>query len=139
MKSKISLFVFRRDLRITDNTALSQALLNSEKVVTLFVLDSFLLDHWSEAPYRLSFMAGAMRRLADRIEARGGSLVIRSGDPAEVIVDVAGHVGADEVYLNRDYALYARRRDRKVYDRCQAKGIPVSFHADQHHELRESH
>mgnify|MGYP001316663191 CR=1 FL=1 len=131
MVSQTSLYVFRRDLRISDNTALAQALMNSEKVVTLFVLDAFLLDRWRHSSYRLSFMAGSLKRVMDRIEDLGGSLMIRIGDPVEIIADVAREIGAGQVYLNRDYALYARRRDRKVYERCGAEGIGVSFHSDQ--------
>lgn len=41
MKKKFqqSLFIFRRDLRIQDNTALNHALTSSEKVFTCFIFD----------------------------------------------------------------------------------------------------
>ena len=44
MKYKISLFVFRRDLRLYDNTALISALENSEKVICAFFLNPKQLE-----------------------------------------------------------------------------------------------
>ena len=39
---KKSLFLFRRDLRLEDNTGLSKALQNSEEVIPCFIFDLLL-------------------------------------------------------------------------------------------------
>ncbi len=131
MKNNTSLFVFRRDLRLQDNTGLIQALENSKQVVTLFVVDEYLVTRWKEASHRLSFLSGALLRLADELAEQGGGLLIREGNPVEVVPAVAKEVGAEKIYMNRDYAAYARRRDRQIYERCLTESLPVSFHGDQ--------
>ena len=44
MKYKKSLFVFRRDYRLDDNTALIQACKNSEHVILCFLVEKTLLN-----------------------------------------------------------------------------------------------
>ena len=131
MKDQTSLFVFRRDLRITDNTGLMQALRNSEQVVVMFVLDAYLLSRWHEARYRLSFLCAALLQLQEQLAELGGTLLIRQGEPIELIPAAAREFGATHVYMNRDYGRYARRRDREIYERCQSENVQVTFHADQ--------
>lgn len=123
--------MFRRDLRITDNTGLMQALRNSEQVVAMFVLDAYLLTRWHEARYRLSFLCAALLQLQEQLAELGGTLLIRQGEPIELIPAAAREFGAEHVYMNRDYGRYARRRDREIYERCQSENVQVTFHADQ--------
>lgn len=128
---KTSLFVFRRDLRLSDNTALLSALAASDQIVALFVLDPVLIGRWQDADYRLAFLAAALRNLARELEAIGGSLLIESGDPAKVIPEVAKRFACQQVFVNRDYSTYARRRDRRVYEHCQSEEVQVQFLGDQ--------
>ena len=102
MKNNTSLFVFRRDLRLQDNTGLIQALENSKQVVTLFIVDEYLVTRWKEASHRLSFLSGALLRLANELAEQGGGLLIREGNPVEVVPAVAKEVGAEKIYMNRD-------------------------------------
>lgn len=41
---KKSIFWFRQDLRVQDNTGLFEAVQNSEKILPIFVLDEHLLE-----------------------------------------------------------------------------------------------
>jgi deoxyribodipyrimidine photo-lyase len=55
---KLSLFIFRRDLRLQDNTALIEALRHSEQVIPCFIFDKRQIennDYRSDAC--LQFMA----------------------------------------------------------------------------------
>jgi deoxyribodipyrimidine photo-lyase len=44
MKKTISIFWFRRDLRLTDNAGLYYALKESENVLPIFIFDKNILD-----------------------------------------------------------------------------------------------
>ncbi|MBP7477925.1 MAG: deoxyribodipyrimidine photo-lyase, partial [Chitinophagales bacterium] len=44
MKTKISIFWHRRDLRITDNAGLYRALKGAHPVLPLFIFDTTILD-----------------------------------------------------------------------------------------------
>ncbi|MFL6157356.1 MAG: cryptochrome/photolyase family protein [Marmoricola sp.] len=99
---------FRRDLRLRDNPALTAAAADGE-VVGLFVIDPVL---WaSSGPARRAWVAASVRSLADSVD---GALVVRVGDPADVLVDVAGSVGASTVHVTAETTPYGRRRDARV-------------------------
>ncbi|MEO5581671.1 MAG: deoxyribodipyrimidine photo-lyase, partial [Saprospiraceae bacterium] len=43
-KPEVSIFWFRRDLRLSDNTGLSEALKNSSSVLPVFIFDTTILE-----------------------------------------------------------------------------------------------
>jgi deoxyribodipyrimidine photo-lyase len=108
---------FRRDLRLDDHPALAAALSEHPEVVPLFVLDPVFSP--SSATPRGVHLAAALRALG---AATGGALVVRHGDPAEVVAEAAAEVGASTVYVSRDAGPYGRRRDAAVASRLQSEG-----------------
>ncbi|HAJ34446.1 MAG TPA: deoxyribodipyrimidine photo-lyase [Chloroflexi bacterium] len=104
----------RRDLRLTDNQALTAALKHAERVIPLFVLDPGLLQSRYVGEKRLAFMLGGLRSLATEIAARGGRLIVRSGSPVQAVADVCAACKAEAVYAERDFSPYAVTRDANV-------------------------
>jgi deoxyribodipyrimidine photo-lyase len=103
---------FRRDLRLADNPALLAAGADGAEVVPVFVVDPTFAA--SGAP-RLAYLHDALRSLDASIREHSGTgLVIRHGDPVEVIPALAAEVNADTVFVARDYSPYGRRRDGDV-------------------------
>jgi deoxyribodipyrimidine photo-lyase len=121
MARRVGVVWYRRDLRLTDHPALDDALDRCEAVVCLFVVDPHLTGP-SGAP-RLAFLAGC---LADLDRSTGGNLVIRSGDPADVVPAVAAEVAASGVWCTADFGPYGRRRDETVAKALGRRGI--AFH-----------
>ena len=113
---------FRRDLRVADHPALLAALDAADQVVPIFVVDRTLLDGRPSGPNRRAFLHGALQSLGDDIGSRGGRLVVRQGDPVEVVAAVAREARADAVYCSREYTPYARRRDAAVERALRADG-----------------
>ncbi len=113
--SKPSIVWFRRDLRLADHPALAAALAEGD-VVPLFVVDPAFDG------------AGAPRRalLHDSLQAldtaTGRALVIRHGDPVDEVPAIAEEIGADSVYVSKDFAPYGRRRDEQVADVLRGAG-----------------
>ena len=70
---------FRRDLRLHDNPALLAACA-ADEVVPLFVLDPYLWDR--AGAVRRAYLAASLRCLD---ESLGGALVVRRGDPRDVV------------------------------------------------------
>ncbi len=106
---------FRRDLRLADLPALHAAAA-AGPVVPLFVVDPAFAT--AGVPRR-AFMNAALQALDDSME---GALVYRHGLPSQVVPQLAGEVGAAEVYVSRDYAPYGRARDAEVMAALQAAG-----------------
>lgn len=105
---------FRRDLRRHDNPALAAAVAAAReagdgRVVPLFVVDPQL---WEPA--------GAVRQnyLVRSLDALGASLdrnlLIRHGDPRQVVREVAHAAGATQVHIAADFTPIGQRRDVDV-------------------------
>jgi len=127
----------RRDLRGADNRALAAAAEAADEgdsgVVSLFVFDDSVLDH-AGAP-RVSYLLDALAELRTWYREQGGDLLVRHGDPREVVPAVADAVEADRVVWNRDYSGLARQRDAAVRQALAATDIRrESFHDAICHE-----
>jgi deoxyribodipyrimidine photo-lyase len=81
-------------------------------VVALFVLDRRLLS--AAGPYRRRQIVADLRALDGSLRALGGRLVVRSGDPANVVPEEETTIEASRVYWNADVTPYAIRRDQAV-------------------------
>jgi deoxyribodipyrimidine photo-lyase len=104
-----ALLWFRRDLRLGDHPALLAALDAADDVLPVFVFDERL---WGPSGNpRRRFLLDC---LADLGEQTGGALVLRSGDPAQVLPRLATEVGASSVHVTGDAGPYGRRRDAAV-------------------------
>ncbi len=110
----------RRDLRLADNQALAAAQAQAERIVPVFVLDPILLASSAAGEKRLAFLYAGLRNLDADLRARGSGLVVRQGDPADVLASLASEVEATAVAAERDGSPYARRRDERV-----ARRVPL--------------
>ncbi len=103
-----SVLWFRRDLRLADHPALCTAAADGE-VVGLFVIEPRL---WHRVgPARRAWVAASVRALQD---ATDGALVVRVGDPAVVVPEIAAKVGAGRVHVTSETTPYGRDRDARV-------------------------
>jgi deoxyribodipyrimidine photo-lyase len=98
------------------------ARLPPDQVVPTFVVDRTLLDGRPSGPNRRAFLHGALQALARDLEALGGRLLVREGDPVTAIPALAREVAADAVWCSREYTPYARRRDAAVERALRADG-----------------
>jgi deoxyribodipyrimidine photo-lyase len=114
----------RDDLRCSDNVALSTAAADADAdgtVVPVFVFDHDVLAHAS--PNRVAFMLDALAALRADYRERGSDLVLRRGDPREVLVDLANDAGADRVVWNRAHSGLGRDRDDAVRTALDDAGV----------------
>jgi deoxyribodipyrimidine photo-lyase len=111
---------FRRDLRVADHPALTEAAERARVVVPLFVLDDQALVR--VAPARAWYLRGALQELDRALRSRGSRLLLRTGDPVEIVPDVARAVGANVVLASDDVTPYSLRRDAAVASALQQDG-----------------
>ncbi len=117
---KRSIMWFRRDLRLADHPALIAAGADGAEVVPVFVVDPTFAA--SGAP-RLAFLHDCLSSLDAEIRRRSGTgLVVRHGDPADVVPGLAAELGAGTVFVSRDYAPYGRDRDATVAAALRSAG-----------------
>lgn len=113
---------FRRDLRLDDHAALAAA--GDTPIVPVFVLDPRLLR--SAGPVRLAYLSGSLQALDLRIkECGGGGLIVRSGDPLEVLPPLAAAHGCDQVLVSGDYSPFGVTRDAAVAAALAQVGVTM--------------
>lgn len=114
----------RRDLRLSDNPALTAAAARGP-VVPVFVVDPRL---HGRAERRDGWIAATLGALDADLRRRSARLVVRRDEPAAALVRVAREAGASGVWWNRDHTPYARERDVAVNAACRAAGLePRAF------------
>ena len=136
MKPEVTIFWFRRDLRIEDNTALFYALRDEHPVQPIFIFDREILDKLTDKKdARVDFIYREITRLSHELEARGARLDVRYGKPVEVWKALLNEYEVKRLYANKDYEPYARERDKAIYEMLEAQGI--RFIAKKDHVIFE--
>lgn len=132
--NKISIFIFRRDLRLDDNTGLIKALLESEKVIPLFILTPTQVsgDNKYKSSNAIQFMIESLFDLDQQIKDINKSckLWVMYGDEIETIKKIHKHINVDTIYLNADYTPYAKTRDNRIKKFCAESGIKLDISTD---------
>ena len=121
---------FRRDLRVTDNTALSEAARRAEQVIPVFVLEDAFRTEPDVGAARAAFLLRSVESLRKNLETLGHPLVIRHGKSVEVIPALAKELGVQAVFANRRYEPYALRRDDRIFNELNAMGVGFEIFKD---------
>jgi deoxyribodipyrimidine photo-lyase len=104
----------RRDLRLSDNQALAAALSQAEVVVPVFIMDPKLLASPYASQKRVAFLFEGLQTLDLDLVKRGSKLIVRNGDPVEVLHGLREETKASAIYAEADVSPFARKRDTRV-------------------------
>ena len=128
MPDSLTIFWFRRDLRLDDNAGLYRALKAGGPVLPVFIFDSNILDSLSDrADKRVNFIHDTIAALHNKLQMTGSSLYTFYGTPLSCFKQLAGQYPIEAVYTNTDYEPYAIQRDKEITAFLQGKNI--SFHS----------
>ncbi|MEJ6020827.1 cryptochrome/photolyase family protein [Ramlibacter sp. PS4R-6] len=114
---------FRRDLRAHDHAALYEALRACERVHAVFVFDPAILGGLPRRDRRVEFVRESVAELRRLLPG----LVVRHARAADEIPRLAGELGVQAVFANRDYEAAAIARDDAV--RTALARDRIAFHA----------
>lgn len=136
---KISIFWFRRDLRLKDNHGLYQALESGKKVLPIFIFDEDILDLLeNKSDKRVDFIVHALQTLNSFLKSKNKGIKIFKGKPLEIYKKLTENYEIEAVYSNEDYEPYAIKRDQEIADFLASKNIAfhqfkdqVIFHKDE--------
>jgi deoxyribodipyrimidine photo-lyase len=113
---------FRRNLRLHDNPALCAAADSGRPVVPVYISDE--LDAGGASRWWLHH---SLRALDAGLQEHGKGLVVRSGEPGEVLPELVDAIDAEAVYFSRRYEPQARAQEsslEKALDgRCEFCGF----------------
>ncbi|MBA3900173.1 MAG: deoxyribodipyrimidine photo-lyase [Bacteroidetes bacterium] len=132
MKQELSIFWFRRDLRLKDNAGLYYALKSGLPVLPVFIFDTNILDKLeNKRDARVQFIYQELERLQQELAGYSSALEIFIGTPEKAFEHFAKNFNIKAVFANSDYEPYAVNRDLQVEAFLKGKGIEFKTFKDQ--------
>lgn len=132
MSKQVNIFWFRRDLRLDDNVALSEALKADLPVMPIFIFDTNILDELPEDDARVTFIYKTLQEMRKELqEEHDSSIGMYYGTPVEVFKKLIDKYDIQNVYTNHDYEPYARERDDQIENLLSSNGIGFHTFKDQ--------
>ena len=132
MSKRVSIFWFRRDLRLDDNVGFLAALKGDFPVLPLFIFDKDILDKLPEDDARVSFIFEMLQKMRGELqEKHESSLALYHGKPELIFRNLIKEYEIQAVYTNHDYEPYAKKRDTEISDLLSEKGIDLLTFKDQ--------
>jgi len=132
MKTKVSIFWFRRDLRLDDNTGLNHALNSGFPVLPIFIFDEDILNKLEDKEdRRVDYIHQALQNINNKLKNHQSKLTTFLGKPSDIFQKLHAEYDVQSVYCNRDYEPKAINRDREIYDFFKTYNIPFKAYKDQ--------
>lgn len=131
-KVPVSVFWFRRDLRLNDNAGLCNALKSRNLVLPLFIFDKEILDKLEDKDdARVTFIYQAIEQLNKELQGHGSSLLVLYDKAEQAWDKIIKERNIAAVYTNHDYEPYATQRDEAVKEKLKKHGIDFNTFKDQ--------
>lgn len=125
-----NLFIFRRDLRINDNTALyfatKDATESNTTVLPIFIFDPRQVkSNKYKSDASVQFMINCLKELNDTVP-----ISVFYGENDEILNTVLQKYNVKKVFFNKDTSHYARKRDAQVMKVCKKINVDVYTYED---------
>lgn len=115
LKTELTIFWFRRDLRLHDNHGLYKALKSGIPVLPVFIFDTDILDHLKDPKdKRVNFIYQQIQYLQTELNKINSSLLVLHGKPKECFKKLIRDFEIKAIYTNHDYEPYAIQRDHEI-------------------------
>ena len=102
-KDKISIFWFRRDLRLDDNRGLQEALKGEHPVVPIFIFDNEITDELDANDPRVTFIYETLNSLSSKLNTKSSGIYCKKGAPLTVWKNILSEFNVQAVFANEDY------------------------------------
>jgi len=129
---KITLFWFRRDLRLNDNAGLYRALKKGELVLPIFIFDKSILNRLEDKKdKRVEFIHNTIQQLNEELIEFKSSIQVFYSTPEIVFKELVKTHNIECVYANHDYEPYANERDAIIKEFLITNNIEFKTYKDQ--------
>ncbi len=112
----------RRDLRLGDHAALSQASATGRPVLPVFIHDEVVSELGAAPRYRLGL---GLAEFSRNLEGIGSRLILRRGPAIDVLRKLIAETGAGAVLWQRAYDPPSTRRDDALKPALESLGVEV--------------
>ncbi len=124
----VAIVWFRRDLRLTDNTALAEAMASADAVVPVYVHAPGEEGAWAPGAASRWWLHHSLQALDDALGRCGSRLVLRLGPSLDALLALAEETGATAIHWNRLYDPAIIERDTDIKRRLADRGIDAASH-----------
>jgi deoxyribodipyrimidine photo-lyase len=129
---KVNVFWFRRDLRLSDNTALYHALTADLPVLAVFIFDKNILNKLGDKKdKRVSFIHKTLQQIYAELQKHHSSLYVLHDTPIKAFEKICSDFDVKEVFTNHDYEPYAIERDTEIKNYLTQRNISFHTYKDQ--------
>jgi deoxyribodipyrimidine photo-lyase len=120
------LFIFHRDLRIVDNTALIELSKQVDFIIPLFIFDDRqITNNTYKSNLCVNFMIESLIELSDDISKQGGHLNFINGDTTKIIKQIIKNNNIAAIGFTLDYTPFAKSRDNEIINLCNEANINI--------------
>jgi len=120
------LFIFRRDLRIQDNSGLNYAVKHCKNVYTVFIFSpEQVLNNPFKSDNAVQFMIESLESLQNDIKKHGGKLLLFYGEQENIIKKFIKELDINSIFINKDITPYAIKRDNNLHKIVKQFNIPL--------------
>lgn len=112
--SNSSLYLFRNDLRINDNPALSAAAHSGQPLILLFIMDD-ADENRKIGRASQWWLHHSLQALNKDIQKRGGSLIFRRGDTLKILDEIIIEAKVNELFFSRAYEPTQKLTEESIY------------------------
>jgi deoxyribodipyrimidine photo-lyase len=131
-QKEVSIFWFRRDLRLDDNVGFLEALKGDYPVLPIFIFDTEILSKLPKDDSRVTFLFDTLQTMRNQLqEEHDSSIAMFHGKPLEILKELTEDYEVKALYTNRDYEPYAKKRDTEVASYLLEKEIAFHTYKDQ--------
>ena len=131
-KLPLTIFWFRRDLRLDDNAGLYYALKSGNPVLPIFIFDKEILDKLEDKDdARVMFIYNAIENINAELKKHGCCLQVLYDKPDNVWAKLLKNYAIASVYANHDYEPYAKTRDEEIAQLLKKHNIEFKTYKDQ--------
>lgn len=132
MKSNVSVFWFRRDLRLEDNVGLYQALSFGIPILPIFIFDPTILNKLeNKKDRRVDYIHQAISTINTELRVFTARLNTFNGNPLDVFKMLSEKYAVQGVFCNRDYEPQAIKRDTEICQFFNERSVPFKAFKDQ--------
>jgi deoxyribodipyrimidine photo-lyase len=122
----MSIFIFRRDFRIKDNTALNEAIKNNDIIYPIFIFTPEQIKYNKyKSDNSVQFMIESLLELKRLI-----NLTFCYGDIEDVLNDIIKNNKINSIYTNTDYTPYSVKREKRIELLCKKNNIKFNYYHD---------
>ncbi len=124
---------FRNDLRLHDNPALYQACQDAQLVLPVYIFDPRFLENLPDinvpkaGGYRVRFLLESLADLRRNLRKKGSDLLIRMGEPAQVLAGLVSQHQAQAVYAGQEATTEELQLEEQVRQALKPSGASLEL------------